>query len=260
MKIVSWNVNSVRARYDRLLNWVEQNEPDVLCLQELKCVDGQFPHDELGELGYYAETLGQKTYNGVAIIARDEITGVIRNMQDGVDDPQARLIAGTVEGVRIVCVYCPNGGTMGSEKWRYKLEWYKRLRTWLDTHCDPSQPTVLLGDFNVAPEARDIARPDLWGAGVLCVPEARAALQNIVDWGFVDTYRMHEQGAKYSWWDYRANGFYKNDGLRIDMVYATQGLAATCTAVGIDKAEREEVEGDKPSDHAPIWAEFTGSR
>ncbi len=254
MKIVSWNVNSIRARYDRVLNWLQYNEPDVLCLQELKCVDGDFPYDEISSLGYTAAVYGQKTYNGVAIISYDEPEDVVLSLNDGVDDPQARVIAATIDGVRVVNVYVPNGGEIGSDKWAYKLRWYDRLRRYFDTQCDPSIPLTLCGDFNVAPLDRDVARPKQWGDGVLCVPEIRASLQKVVDWGLVDTFRMHnDEDGQYSWWDYRKGGFQYGNGLRIDMVYATPALAESCTGCTIDRAERE---GEKPSDHAPVVAEF----
>ena len=235
MKIVSWNVNSIRARYDRFLNWVQANEPDVICLQELKCTEADFPFDEISSLGYIAEVNGQKTYNGVAILSFEEPEDVQLGMDDGVDDPQARLISARVDGVRIICAYVPNGGDMGSDKWAYKVDWYDRLRRWLDTHHDPDEPLILCGDFNVTPDDRDVARPKQWEGGVLCSPPAREALQNVVDWGLVDTFRMHqEEGGHYSWWDYRRNAFANQNGLRIDMVYATQCLAESCVEAFID--------------------------
>ena len=176
-------------------------------------------------------------------------------MDDGVDDPQARLVSARIDGIRTVCVYVPNGGEMGSDKWSYKLQWYKRLRSWLEENASPDEDLVLCGDFNVAPLDIDVARPKQWGSGVLCVPEARAALQNVVDWGLVDTFRQHHEDSEvYSWWDYRQNGFANGNGLRIDMVYATQSLAQKCSGAFIDADERA---GEKPSDHAPVGAFFT---
>ncbi|MCA9537367.1 MAG: exodeoxyribonuclease III [Myxococcales bacterium] len=258
MKIVSWNVNSIRARHDRFLNWLQANEPDVVCLQELKCQEDDFPWDEISSLGYTASVLGQKTYNGVAILSFADQTNVAYGMDDGVDDAQARFVAATIEGVRVIDVYVPNGGTMGSDKWAYKLEWYGRLRRWLDAKADPKAPLVLCGDFNVAPTDLDVARPKEWADGVLCAPAARAALANVADFGLIDTFRQHEPGAgHYSWWDYRRRGLAANNGLRIDFILATEPLAARCKAAGIDRDEREETPGEpKPSDHAPIWAEF----
>lgn len=254
MRIVSWNVNSINARYDRFLNWMEQHEPDIVCLQELKTEGDAYPRHELAEMGYYSEIIGQKSYNGVAIIAREPFEDVHYNMDDGVDDPQARLVAGRVHGVQVICVYVPNGHRPDSDKWPYKLEWYARLRRWLDTHADPSAPTVLCGDFNIAPEDRDVHDPPRWAQGVLCLPEGRKALQTVVDWGFTDTFRqVNDAAEQYTWWDYRNLGFQKNHGLRIDMVYATAPLAAKVVDAHIDMDERR---GERPSDHAPIWTDF----
>jgi exodeoxyribonuclease-3 len=251
---VSWNVNSIRARYDRFLNWLQRHEPDVVCLQELKCTEDNFPFDEISSLGYIATVHGQKTYNGVAILSLDEPKDVTMGFGDDVDDPQARIVSAVVEGVRTICVYVPNGGELGSDKWHYKLVWYGRLRRWLDAHVDPTEKVILCGDFNVAPTPLDVARPKQWGSGVLCVPEARAALQNIVDWGFTDTFRTFEDGPEhYSWWDYRRGGFANGNGLRIDMVYASDSLMPKCTGAFIDTEERA---GEKPSDHAPVGARF----
>lgn len=257
MKVVSWNVNSVRARYDRVLNWLDANEPDVLCLQELKCVDEAFPYDEVSSLGYAATVFGQKTYNGVAILSLDEPKDVVRGFGDGVEDPQARLVAATIAGVRVVDVYVPNGGKVGSDKWTYKLEWYARLVRWLERHCDPTQPLVLCGDFNIAPTDLDVDRPEKWRDTGMCFETGRAALAEVVRWGLVDTFREHvSEGGHYSWWDYRPPGLRGNDGLRIDQIYATRPLAAKCSAVGIDVDERQDRPGSKASDHAPVWAEF----
>ena len=254
MRVVSWNVNSINARYDRFLNWMEENQPDIVCLQELKTEGDAFPHDELAQMGYWAEIHGQKSYNGVAIIARAPLSDVRRNMDDGVDDDQARLISGRVHGVHVICVYVPNGHHRESEKWPYKLEWYARLRRWLQAHCDPDEPTVLCGDFNIAPEDRDAHDPASWADGVLCHPTGRAALQAVVDWGFIDTWRAQRPDAvQYTWWDYRNLGFQKNNGLRIDMIYATETLAEMADDVHVDMDERR---GERPSDHAPIWTDF----
>ncbi|MEZ4473570.1 MAG: exodeoxyribonuclease III [bacterium] len=255
MRIASWNVNSIVARTDRFLNWLESREPDVVCLQELKNEGPGFPWDEIGELGYYAEILGQKTYNGVAIVARSPIEDVWQGIDDDVDDPQARLIAGLVDGVRIISAYVPNGGDPDSDKWTYKLEWYARLRAWMDRHLDPGQPIALCGDFNVAPEDRDVRNVDRWADSVLCRPEARAALHEVTTaWGLVDTFRLKVQEAgHHSWWDYRNLGFQKDDGLRIDQVWASAPLARRLVDVAIDMDERR---GEKPSDHAPVWADF----
>jgi len=257
MKVVSWNVNSIRARFDRVMNWLDQHEPDVVCLQELKCTEADFPFDAISSLGYACEVYGQKSYNGVAILSFEEPEDVVMGFDDGVDDPQARVIGATIGGVRIVDLYVPNGGAVGSDKWTYKLAWYDRLVKWLDAHCDPRQQLVLCGDFNIAPLAMDVARPDKWAETAMCATAGREALKRVVDWGFIDTFRQHErEGGHYSWWDYRGGGLRANDGLRIDQIYATRTLAELCSAAGIDEAERRDMKGGKPSDHAPIWAEF----
>ena len=252
MKIVTWNVNSVRSREARLLEWLAANEPDVLCLQELKLEDALFPHAAIEALGYKAVTHGQKTYNGVAILAKEPILDVQRGLDDGVDDPQARLIAATVRGVRVVCVYVPNGSTPTDDKFAYKLQWYQRLRQWFEREGDANRAMVLCGDMNVAPEDRDVCRPQDWNHTVLCVPEARAALQQVADWGLEDAFRRHRpEAGLYSWWDYRAGGFERNHGLRIDHVLATKVLPSLDAFV-----DRNERRGDKPSDHVPLGVVF----
>jgi exodeoxyribonuclease III len=254
LRIASWNVNSIRARQERLLRWLEKQRPDALCLQELKVEDEGFPFDALREVGYHAVAHGQRTYNGVAILARSEPADVERGLGDGEDDPQARLIAATVSGVRVVSVYVPNGGELGSDKWAYKLRWLARLRSWLERCAVPSQPLALCGDFNVAPEARDVCDPAAWEGTVLFHPEVRAALERVTAWGLRDTLRLHRtEGGLYSWWDYRMLAFPKNRGLRIDQIWASPALAERSTGGSIDREERK---GKQPSDHAPIVAEF----
>lgn len=256
MKIATWNVNSIRARQERVLAWLAAEGPDVLCLQELKVTDAEFERPPFEALGYHLELHGQPTYNGVAILAREPIVDVARTLADDVDDPQARLIAGTVAGVRVVSVYCPNGGEVGSDKWLYKLRWFERLRGWLDRHADPVTRLALCGDYNVAPDDLDVKNPASWAETTLCHPEARAALARVADWGLVDVVRHHHpEGGVFSWWDYRMLGFPKNDGLRIDHVFATRSLAERSTSAGVDRNARK---GQKPSDHAPVWAEFAG--
>ena len=254
MLVASWNVNSIRAREERLLRWLDAQKPDVMCLQELKVEEAAFPFEKLEAAGYHAATWGQRTYNGVAILARSELAEVKKGIDDEVDDLQARLIAARVGPLRVLSAYAPNGGEVGSDKWTYKLEWLKRLRSFLDRHFDPREPLVLCGDFNVAPEARDVCDPKAWAASVLFHEQARAALRHIVAFGFQDTLRLHTQDAGlYSWWDYRMLAFPKNKGLRIDHILATEPLARRCTAASIDRQERK---GKQPSDHAPVVAEF----
>jgi len=260
MKIASWNVNSIRARKERLLRWLAAHQPDVLCLQEIKATEADFPFADLESLGYHAAVHGQKTYNGVAILARREMTDVERGLGDGADDPQARLIAARVPGpagadARIVSVYVPNGQKVGSDKWAYKLDWMRRLRAWLDRRASPSEPLVVCGDFNVAPEARDVHDPAAWEPTVLFHPEARAALEKVCAWGLSDTLRLlHQEEGLYSWWDYRMLAFPKNHGLRIDLILASEPLARRTTAASIDRQERK---GQQPSDHVPVVAEFS---
>lgn len=256
MKIAAWNVNSVRAREERLLRWLEARRPDVLCLQELKAEEPKFPLEKVEALGYRAAVYGQQTYNGVAILAREAPADVVRGFADGeAEDPQSRLLAATVGGVRVISAYFPNGSEVGSEKYAYKLAWMKRLRAYLG-RLDPKRPLALCGDFNVAPEARDVAEPAAWEGSVLFNEEVRGALAELAAWGLADAFRLHhEEGGHYSWWDYQRLSFPRNDGLRIDHVYVTAPLAARCTGASIDRDERK---GPKPSDHAPVTAEFEG--
>ena len=256
MKVASWNVNSVRARRERLLRWLETQRPDVLCLQEIKVTAEEFPMEEVRALGYRAALHGQRGYNGVAILARPEPEDVASGFGDGGDESQSRLLAATVHGVRVVSVYAPNGHAVGSEKWTYKLAWLERLRLWVERQ-PRHRPMALCGDFNVAPEPRDVHDPHLWETTVLFHPESRAALERLVQGGLFDTFRKHHQDAgRYSWWDYRMLGFQKNRGLRIDLILATAPLLARCTGAGIDRDERK---GTLPSDHVPVVAEFDGA-
>jgi exodeoxyribonuclease-3 len=256
LRIATWNVNSIRARRERLLRWLEREAVDVLCLQELKVSDEEFPALDLQALGYHSAVFGQKTYNGVAILARERPRDVERGFgaPDGEEDEQARLIAGTVAGVRVLCAYFPNGGSLGSEKWSYKLSWMTRLRAHLDRRYDPDQPLALCGDFNVAPEARDVHDPAVWEGSVLFHPEARAALRDVAGFGLEDVVRRHhEEGGLFSWWDYRMLAFPKGRGLRIDHIYTTRTLADRSRDAFIDRDERK---GELPSDHAPVVASF----
>jgi len=254
MKIATWNVNSIRSRLERVLSWLEKVEPDVVCLQELKTADDAFPHEAIREAGYHAAVFGQKTYNGVAILSRTEPQDVQRGMGDDTDDPQARLIAAEIDGIQVISAYVPNGQTVGSEKYTYKLHWLRRLREYVDRRFAPSVPLVLCGDFNVAPDDRDVANPERWAVSVLCHQAARDALESVCRWGLIDVFRQHHpEGGIYSWWDYRMLAFPKNDGLRIDHIFASEQLAKRCTSADIDRDERK---GKKPSDHVPVVAAF----
>lgn len=252
MKIATWNINSVRARVDRLLEYLRGSAPDVLCLQETKCTDDQFPLLELEALGYRATLFGQKSYNGVAILSREPVTEVARNLGDG--DEQARVIAGTVRGIRVVGLYAPNGQALDSEAYQYKLEWYARLTRWLTPWA--AGPLLVCGDFNVAPEGLDTWDPRLWEGQTLCSPRERAALQALVTTHrLTDLLRARHPGEAglFTWWDYRAGAFRKNQGLRIDHLLVDGGLAARCQSATVARGARE---GKQPSDHAPVEAVF----
>ena len=254
LKIATWNVNSIRARKERVLAWLADNGPDVLCVQETKVTDELFPFEDLASVGYKAVVHGQKTYNGVALLSKELATDVVRGFADNGDDSQARFIGATISGVRVFSAYIPNGSSVGSEKYQYKLAWLSRLRAFLDAHESPDVPLALCGDWNVAPDDRDIHDPLLWEGEVLCTDAERDALKRIVDWRLVDTFRMHcEEGGNFSWWDYRMLGFPKNKGLRIDHIYATERLAGICLGSEIDRNERK---GKGASDHAPVVAHF----
>jgi exodeoxyribonuclease III len=255
MLLATWNVNSIRARDARLREWLAARKPDVVCLQELKCASEQLP-EWLREDGWHVASVGQKTYNGVAILSRTGLSHVSAGLGDGQDGEgvePARLIAATVQGVRVISAYFPNGGTLGSDKYQYKLRWMQRLRAWLDRWCAPDQALALCGDFNVAPEPRDVYDPAKWESTVLFSPEVRAGLEQVRAFGLTDAFRLQQQGTAYSWWDYRAGAFRKDQGLRIDHVYVTAPLAARCTAAEIDREARA---GDGASDHAPVLVTF----
>ncbi len=256
MKIATWNVNSVRARLERLLAWLAKTEPDIVCLQELKAREDAFPYDAIRTAGYHAAVYGQPTYNGVAILSRIEPRNIVQGLDDGIADPQARFLAAQVGEVQVISAYVPNGQVVGSEQYAYKLDWLRRVQAFLDRHFTPATPLVLCGDFNVARDERDVANPAAWAPSVLCHPAGREALETLLGWGLIDVLRQqHAEGGLYSWWDYRNLGFPKNDGLRIDYIFATQPLAERCTAAEIDRQERK---GEKPSDHAPVIALFDG--
>lgn len=254
MKIATWNVNSIRARLPRLLDWLGRASPDILCLQELKVANEEFPLDDVRALGYHAAVFGQATYNGVAILSKAEPQDVRTGLGDDPEDSQARLIAATVAGVRVVSAYFPNGQMVGTDKWEYKLAWIERLKAYLSAAYQPSDRLVLCGDFNIAPEDRDVARPDEWRWSVLCHEDARRALSPLAAWGLVDAVRLHHEGpGPYSWWDYRMLAFPKGNGLRIDHILLTRPLANHCVGAWV---EREERKGKLPSDHAPVMAEL----
>lgn len=254
MKIATWNINSIGVRQQHVLDWLKSNHPDVLCLQEIKCKDEKFPADSFRELGYQVQTFGQQTYNGVATLSLAEATEVQKGFLGDAEDAQRRLLAATINGVKVVNVYIPNGSEVGSEKYAYKLDWLGKLRKFFDECCDVNQQLVLCGDFNVAPEDRDIHDPKVWAGQIMCSDAERAALQEIENWGLVDVFRQHhDDDGVFTWWDYRGGAFPKNNGLRIDHLWATESLAELCTAVWVDKAPRAL---PQPSDHVPVVADF----
>ena len=252
MKLVTWNVNSIRQRLERLLAVLARHAPDVVCLQETKVLDSDFPTDALRAAGYHSATLGQKGYNGVAILAKAPLEAVSAGFRDGGDDAHARFLAATVAGVRVMCAYVPNGQSVGSEKFAFKLEWCERLRKFLDREAEPAREVALVGDFNCAPADLDVHDPLAWQGQVLCSAPVRAALARILEWGLVDAFRKkYPELQAFTWWDYRMLGFPKNRGLRIDHVLLSESLCARLDDVVIDREERK---GKGPSDHAPVIA------
>ncbi|MEK6607398.1 MAG: exodeoxyribonuclease III [Myxococcota bacterium] len=256
MKLATWNVNSIRARIDRLRPWLDAERPDVVCLQETKARDDVFPIDQLRASGYRAAILGQRTYNGVAVLAREEL-GEPRDVgfgfRDAGDDTQARFLDVRVGDLRVLCAYVPNGRAVGTEHFAFKLDWLDRVRRYLGEHCDPGEPLALCGDLNVAPEAIDVHDPAAWEGQVLFHPDERAALRRLLDWGLVDVVRAsNPEPGLYSWWDYRMLAFPKNRGLRIDHVFCTHPLAERVSKARIDREMRKVKDGKPPSDHAPV--------
>jgi exodeoxyribonuclease-3 len=251
--LATWNVNSIRARLARVLPWLERHRPDVVCLQETKVPDDDFPAFEIQALGYHVVSHGQKGYNGVAILSRREPANVVRGM-DGVDDTQKRILSADLHGMRIVNVYVPNGEKVTSEKYPRKLAWLESFRAALDRLHQPDEPLLVCGDFNIAPEDRDVHDPKRWRGKVLCSEPEREQFRALVAWGFADGIRLlTEDGGIYTWWDYRLLALERNWGLRIDHVLVTPPSAARLRHIVIDREERA---GDKPSDHAPVVARF----
>jgi len=255
MKLAAWNVNSLKVRLPHLSDWLAKAQPDAVCLQELKLEDPKFPRAELEAAGYQAAFSGQKTYNGVAILSRTPLSDVSMGMPGFADDHK-RVIAATSGGVRVICVYCPNGQAVGSDKYAYKLRWFEALKDYLAAEMSRYPQLAVAGDFNVAPEDRDVHDPKAWEGQVLVSDAERAALRALTALGLVDTFRLFEQPEKsFSWWDYRMMGFRRNAGLRIDHILVTPDLAKRCISSVIDKEPRKL---ERPSDHAPVMAEFAG--
>ncbi len=259
LKISSWNVNSLNVRLPHVLAWTAEAQPDILALQETKQTDDKFPAAELQAAGYHSVFSGQPTYNGVAVLSREPGRDVVTDIPL-LDDPQRRILAVTVPtalgDVRIINLYVVNGNEVGSDKFDYKLHWLQNVTTWLATEMQQHDRVVVLGDFNIAPDDRDVHDPDAWRDKVLCSAPERQALQDICSLGLVDTFRLFEQEDRiYSWWDYRMNAFRRKLGLRIDLVLASKVMAANCQASYIDIEPRRQ---ERPSDHAPAVAEFSG--
>jgi exodeoxyribonuclease-3 len=253
MKIASWNVNSLKIRLPQVLQWLESAKPDVLALQEIKQVNEDFPLAEIEAAGYTAVCSGQKTYNGVAILSREPLQDTASDIE-GMDSSQRRILAATVGNVRVLNLYVVNGQEVDSEKYHFKLEWLRHVSSYIEEQLQRYPEMVILGDFNITPDDRDIHDPEIWREKILCSTRERQALQNILTLGFKDTFRNFEQPAgSFSWWDYRMGAFRRNLGLRIDLVLASHPLAERCRAAGIDKEPRK---WERPSDHVPVWAEF----
>ncbi|HLM02228.1 MAG TPA: exodeoxyribonuclease III [Pyrinomonadaceae bacterium] len=254
MKIATWNVNSINIRLEQVLGWLEKNKPDALCLQETKCTDDKFPVAEFLEAGYNSTFLGQKSYNGVAILSPFEFHDVQMNFPGDDADAPKRLIAATVKGVRIVNTYIPNGTELWTDKFTFKLDWLQRLRRFFDETCDKNSDVLLCGDFNVAPDERDVWNVGFWEGKLHFSKPERAAIHHVKQWGFVDVFRQMNGDEKlFSWWNYREGAFFKNQGLRIDHIWTSRSLAEKCTACWIDRKPRGAV---RPSDHTPVVAEF----
>ena len=253
MKIASWNVNSIRVRLPHVLEWLDSAKPDVLGLQELKMPSDAFPSQDFGECGYRSVAYGQKTYNGVALLSRDEPADVSCGLPNFPDE-QRRAIAASYGDMRVINLYVPNGQSVGSEKYEYKLEWLDALRDYLAAELEKFPKIAVMGDFNIAPDDRDVHDPEEWRGKVLCSDDERQRLASIGELGFTDSFRLFDQPeATFSWWDYRAAAFRRKRGLRIDLILVSPALASHCSASHVDPEPRKL---ERPSDHAPVFAEF----
>ena len=255
MKLATWNVNSLSVRLPQVLDWLAAQQPEVLVLQETKLTDDKFPQADIRAAGWHSVWFGQKTYNGVALLSRSEPLDVVRNLP-GFDDAQARVIAATVDGLRVIGAYFPNGQAPGTDKFAYKMAWLDALRAFVAAELARHPRLVLMGDYNIAPEDRDVYDPVAWAGQIHCTPEERAHFRALCGLGLVDAFRLFEQPAKcWSWWDYRNLAFRKNQGLRIDHILVSEALRPQVAACLIDKLPRKN---ERPSDHAPVLVELTG--
>ena len=249
MKLATWNVNSLTVRLPQVMDWLQANPVNVLVLQETKLTDDKFPQAEFAAAGYAVQWFGQKTYNGVALISSEAALQVVKNVP-GLDDEQARVIAGTVAGVRVIGAYIPNGQAPDSDKFVYKMRWLEALRVWVRDELLSHPQLVLMGDYNIAPEDRDVYDPVAWAGQILCTPQERAHFQGLLQLGLVDAYRLFEQAPRsWTWWDYRNLAFRKNQGFRIDHILVSEVLKPRVSACSIDKLPRKN---ERPSDHAPV--------
>ncbi len=257
MRIATWNVNSLKVRLPQVLDWLKEHSPDALCLQETKTEDPNFPRAEIEAAGYSALFAGQKTYNGVAILSRIAAADPLAALP-GFDDPQKRVLAATIGGVRVINLYVPNGESVESDKYRYKLAWLEALKAWLKQELARHPRLAVVGDFNIAPEDEDVHDPKLWEGQVLCSEPERAAFRELLELGLKDAFRLFDDQPEksFTWWDYRMNGFRRNLGLRIDHILLSPALASACSACAIDKAPRA---AERPSDHAPVVADLQGA-
>ncbi len=254
MKLATWNVNSLAVRLPQVLDWLTANPVDALVLQETKLTDDKFPHAAIEAAGYEVKWFGQKTYNGVALLSRTPALNIVRNIP-GFEDEQARVIAGTVAGVRVIGVYVVNGQAPDSDKYAYKMRWLDALREWLRSELAQHPQLAVLGDYNIAPTDADVHDPALWAGQILCTDKERAHFQGLLDLGLSDAFRLFEQGPKpWTWWDYRNLAFRKNQGLRIDHILVSSALKARTTACEIDRAPRKN---ERPSDHVPVVIELS---
>lgn len=254
MKIATWNVNSLRVRLDQVIDWLESNPVDCLCLQELKLSDSEFPSDAFQEIGYHSSFTGQKSYNGVANISREPMTNVVSDMPN-YDDPQRRFISGDYQGTKIVNVYVPNGQALDSDKFIYKREWFNHLRSAMRDLLKSNDKVVLVGDFNITPTDLDVHAPDKWRDKIHCSPIERLMLQKLMSEGLFDTFRaFNTQQDCFSWWDYRGGGYRANEGLRIDLILSSAAALETAVDCRIDETPRQK---ERPSDHTPVIAEFS---
>ncbi len=254
MKLATWNVNSLKVRLPQVLDWLQQQQPDVLCLQETKLTDENFPQHDLAEAGYHSLFAGQKTYNGVAILSKQPGSTLVTAIPDFADE-QKRVLAATFGELRVICIYVPNGEAVESTKYEYKLKWLQALHVWLGYELKNHPKLAILGDYNIAPDDRDVHDPEAWAGSVLCSQPERDAFLELLNLGFADSFRLFDQPEKtYSWWDYRMMAFRRNRGLRIDHILLSHMLVEHCNACRIDKATRKL---ERPSDHAPVIAELS---